>query len=475
MSLSKLNTFALTLMITGAIDSIRNLPATALGGNTLLFFFLFGAVFFLIPTALVSAELAAQSEEGGIYHWVQAAFGKHMGFLAVWLQWVNNLIWFPTILSFVAGTAAYLINPTLVENKLYLVTIILFLFWSLTYLNLKGVRLSAKFTSFCTLTGLIIPMALIIGLFIMWLILGKPLQLDLGGTSFFPNLQQRDNWVSLTAVMLGFAGMELATVHIKDVNNPKKTFPRALAMSTIIILVTMVLGSLAIALVLPYDKINIVNGTMQTFAFFLSAYHLDWFTPILVTLLVIGSLGGTVSWVISPIKGLSQAAKNGFFPKRFQKENEHGVAQNLLLMQAVIVSFICLAFLFLPRVSQAYWLLTALSTQLYLFMYVLMFFSALKLRHINKSVTDGFKIPGKKLGLWLVCGIGLLGCTIALIVGFIPPTSANIGTSFNYQLIFCIGLLVMILPISFFFLYRARTARKLTLVQTDLVDIPKAG
>ena len=60
-------------MITvGSVDSIRNLPATALFGSSLIFFFLFAALFFLIPSALVSAELSsAWPEQGGIYIWVK--------------------------------------------------------------------------------------------------------------------------------------------------------------------------------------------------------------------------------------------------------------------------------------------------------------------------------------------------------------------------------------------------------------------
>ena len=99
---AKISFLALVLLIVSAIDSNRNLPSSAIFGSPLIFFFLFSAVFFLIPTALVSAELAAAfPEEGGIYHWVRAAFGENMGMLAVWLQWINTIVWYPTILSFI--------------------------------------------------------------------------------------------------------------------------------------------------------------------------------------------------------------------------------------------------------------------------------------------------------------------------------------------------------------------------------------
>lgn len=472
-NLQKISSLALTLLITGSIDSIRNLPAAALFGSSLIFFFTLAAILFLIPTALVSADLTANLSEGGIYQWCRLAFGEKVGFLAVYLQWINNVVWFPTILSFIAGTAAYLIDPALAQHKCYLISVILIVFWLLTFMNLKGVRLSAKFTSLCALLGLIIPMTTIIGLFIVWVFLKKPMQIHFTMQSILPDFKHVENWTALTAIMLSFTGMELATVHIKDVNDPKKSFPRALTFSTFIILITMIAGSVAIACVLPHDKINLVNGTIETFSYFLSAYHLGWLLPLMTILLVIGSLGGMISWVISPIKGLSQAANHGFLPPFFQRLNRHGVAQNLLLTQASLVSLICLAFLLFPGVNGSYWLLTALSTQLYMFMYILMFLAALRLRKKMPYTENTFRIPGKKIGFALACLFGLMGCLVTIGIGFIPPVNLNIGSGWYYQIIFCTGMLTMTLPIYFFYRYaRAQQMKiKSTLLAISQVNL----
>lgn len=459
--LKKLNTIALTLMITAAIDSIRNLPAAALFGSTLIFFFIFSAATFLIPAALVSAELAANVDEGGIYQWTRLAYGERVGFLAVWLQWINNIVWFPTILSFIAGTAAYVIYPPLGQSKIYLVSVILFTFWFLTFINLKGIRVSAKFTSFCTIVGLLIPMILIIALLIAWLVLGKPLQIHLTMHNIIPSFATTDNWIALTAITTGFAGMELATVHIKDVNEPQKTFPRALTISTIIILLTMMLGSLAIAFVLPYKQINLVNGTIESFSYFLTAFNLNWLTPILTFLLVLGTLGGIINWIVSPIKGLAQSASSGFMPAFLERINKHGVPQNLLIIQAILASLVCCAFLLLPSINAIYWLLSALSTQLYMIMYLLMFSSALKLKKKIKYRQNSFIIPGKMFGAWIVSGLGLIGSIIALIVGFIPPSNLNIGSGWYYEFLFLSGMAALILPIIGFYLYQARKSNLL--------------
>jgi len=458
---NKINTLALTLLITGSIDSIRNLPANALFGSSLIFFFSIAAIVFLIPTALVSAELASNiDKEGGIYQWVRTAFGEKIGFLAVWLQWVNNIVWFPTILSFIAGTAIYLINPGLAQNKVYMMGSVLAVFWVLTLINLRGIRVSAKFTSFCTIAGLILPMTLIITLMVVWLFLGKPVEIHLTGSNIIPDWHQPGNWSLFNAAILSFAGMELATVHIHDVNNPQKTFPKALAFSALMILSTMVLGSLAIAFIVPSGQINLVNGTIQSFSYFLSAYHLGWLTPILTILLIIGSMGGLVSWIVSPVKGMAQAANHGFLPPAFGKNNNNGVPQNLMLVQAVLVSLACLSFMLFPSINGSYWFLSVLSTQMYILMYVLMFLAAFQLRKLIPYGKKTFRIPGKQFGLGIVCLLGLIGCALTLLTGFIPPEAINVGSTLRYVSLFSIGMIGMTLPVLFFYLYKARNDRR---------------
>lgn len=450
-----ITTFALVMLITGAIDSIRNLPATALFGSSLIFFFIFSAIVFLIPAALVSAELSSQStEKSGVFHWIHTAFGEKTAFLAIWLQWINTMVWFPTILSFLAGTATYFINPALAQNKLFLITVILSTYWTLTWINLKGLHFSAKFSSFCAVVGMVIPMLLIICLATLWVILGNPLQIHFTATDIFPTFSHSENWISLTAIMTAFLGIELATVHIKEISNPQKTFPKALFFSVILILLTMTLGALAIAVVLPQDQINLVNGVMQAFTNFFQAYHLTWFVPIITVMILLGSLGGIVSWVISPARGLMHAAELGFLPAFLAHKNKQAIPSHLLIVQGVLVSLICLAFLLMPSVNGSYWLLTALSTQLYMLMYVVMFLAAIRLKYKSVKNPHGFTIPGGKVGMWIACLLGLFGCAMTLIVGFIPPSGIDVGGFFHYEVVFTSGLIGMILPVIFFYLYK---------------------
>src|SRR5271157_592163 len=136
-----MNVFLLAMLNLSIMASLRNLPIVAHYGYGLIFFYAVVAIGFLFPCALVSAELATGwAKTGGIYIWVREAFGPRWGFFAVWMQWIHNVTWFPAILSFSAVTFAYVVNPALVENRIYLISVILGGFWGATLFNCLGLK-----------------------------------------------------------------------------------------------------------------------------------------------------------------------------------------------------------------------------------------------------------------------------------------------------------------------------------------------
>ena len=442
-----LTVFTLTMITVGSVDSIRNLPATALFGSQLIAFFVLGAICFLIPTALVSAELASGwPKQGGVYVWVKEAFGQRAGFLAIWLQWIENVIWYPTILAFVAGTVGYLINPKLATNPYFLWSVIVASFWGVTLINLRGMKSSALFSNVCALSGLILPMGLIIGLGALWITGDNPIQINFDLPSIMPHWGDHTMWVSLTAIMLSFCGIEIATVHANDVRDPQRAFPKALTYSVLIILGTLILGSLAIAVVLPQGDINLVAGIMQAFNAFFARYHLLWLMPVIALMLVMGGLGGVNNWIIAPTKGLLVAAQDGNLPTFFQRENAAGAPTVLLIGQAILVTILSTLFLFMPSVNGSYWLLTALAAQLYMLMYLMMFLAAIKLRLKAPNQPRPFRIPGGLPGMLFVSGLGLLGVITTLVVSFMPPDGIDVGGIARYEATLIIGLITMSLP-----------------------------
>jgi glutamate:GABA antiporter len=148
----RLGVIGLALVLIAAMDSIRNLPATATFGWSAIFFYAIAVLTYLVPVALCSAELAT-TVGGGMYRWVREAFGSRWGFLAVWCDWPENIVWFPTVLVFLATTAAYVINPDLSQNKAFLVPVMLVIFWAVTLFSLFGSLKSARWTGVGVVIG----------------------------------------------------------------------------------------------------------------------------------------------------------------------------------------------------------------------------------------------------------------------------------------------------------------------------------
>lgn len=439
-----LSIFILVMLNVSIMLSLRTLPLVAQWGFSSLFFFFIVGLFFLLPCALVSAELATGwPKSGGIYIWVREAFGDRLGFFSIWMQWIHNVAWYPVILSFIATTLAHITCPELAENKFYILSVILVSFWGMTLLNYLGIKISGRASSIGAIIGTILPGIFIIGLGAFWIFAGKPGFLKLSASSFIPEITSMDSIVFLAGLFLAFSGLEVSACLAGDVKDPQKNYPKAIALAAIITFVLLTLGALSIAYIIPPQEISLVAGLMEAFERFLPAFNLSILLPILGGLLIIGALAEVNSWLISPVKGLHTTSLHGNLPPVFQTLNSHGTPTNLLFFQAIIVSITSLIFLFMPNISSGFWLLTVLSAQSYLIMYIMMFLAAIRLRYNKPRVPRVYKIPFPHKGIWVISSMGIAASLFAIVIGFIPPQHMEIGSPLFYKLFLCGGLFVM--------------------------------
>lgn len=439
-----MNIFLLALLNLSVMTSLRNLPIVAHYGYGLIFFYALVAIGFLFPCALISAELSTGwARTGGIYIWVKEAFGARWGFFAVWMQWIHNVTWFPAILSFSAVTFAYLFNPALAENKAYLISVILGGFWGATLFNCLGLKTSSWFSALGVIAGTIVPGLLIIGFGLLYWLNGSPMQIHFSAQALIPPLDDIQNIVFMAGLFLAFGGLEVAAVHAREVQDPQRSFPRAILLASTIALFLYVAGALSIALVIPSKDINLVAGLMDAFQIFFTDFHISYLLIPIGIMIVFGAIGELNAWIIGPVRALHATSKHGDLPPFFQKLNRHGIPTNLLYFQGIVVTIASFVFMFMPTASSSFWILSALSVQIYLVMYVLMFLSAIKLRYSHDHVYRPYRIPYQKPGIWLVAGIGVISSIFAFAIGFVPPGQLETGNLFFYEGFLILGLIFM--------------------------------
>ncbi|MCX2182098.1 APC family permease [Streptomyces sp. SKN60] len=438
----------LALMTTASVASLRAAPTMAVYGLACVFLYLVPAIVFLLPTALVSAELAS-GWSGGVYRWVAEGLSKPLGFLAVWCQFAMTIFYYPSLLAFVASTIAYVIDPSLAADGLYTAIVIMVLYWTGVWVSSHGTKTLAGLSSWGLVIGTLVPGTILVVLGMVFLAQGNPSAAPMTADHLLPQWTGLASLVLIVNNFLSYSGMEMNAVHVSSLKNPAKEYPKSMFLAVGLVLLIFILPALAISWVVPADKLSLTAGVMQAFQAFFAYFGVGWMTPIAAVMLISASLAGMLTWLAGPSKGLLEISRQeGYLPPFLQKLNKYGIQQNILVTQGVVTSVIALGYALIPNVSSVYWIFSTITTQVYLIVYLLMFAAAMRLRKTQPDHPRGYRVPA----IGVVCVTGLLASAAALAIGFVPPSQFGGGSVWSYVLIVGGGLVILGLLIPWAFL-----------------------
>jgi amino acid transporter len=458
---------ALALMTTSSVASLRAAPTMAIYGLACVFLYLLPAVVFLLPTALVSAELAS-GWTGGVYKWVSEGISPKAGFFAIWCQFAMTIFYYPSLLAFVASTLAYVFNPELASSGVWTALVIMVCYWTGVWVSSQGTKSVAGLASGGLIIGTLIPGAVLIILGVVFLGQGNPSAAPMTASHLLPVWAGLSSLVLIVNNFLSYSGMEMNAVHVNTLKNPAKEFPKSMFLAMGLVLVIFILPALAISWIIPSEELSLTAGLMQAFDAVFTHFGLDRLTPIVGIMVVTASLGGMLTWLAGPSKGLLLISRQeGYLPPFLQRLNKHGVQQNILVTQGVVTSVIALAYAFIPDVSSAYWIFSVITTQVYLIMYLLMFVAAVKLRRNKPDHPRGYKAPL----LGLLCGVGFVASLSALLIGFVPSSQFGGGSAALYVGVIAVGALGLGLLVPWLFYKSRKPSWKLP----DTVDAADAA
>ncbi|HUO74302.1 MAG TPA: APC family permease [Solirubrobacteraceae bacterium] len=434
---------AMAMLTLGSVGDLGATPATAVLGLASVVIYVLPAIVFLLPASLVSAELAS-GWPGGVYNWVSEGISPRMGFVAIWCQFAQTTFYYPALLAYVASTLAYVFAPSLAHSGVYTTVVIIVLFWSAVLVSARGVLSTGRLASYGIFIGTLIPGLLLVLLAAIYLLQGNAAAAPLNAHHVLPP------WHGLTSVVLIvnsfflYAGVEVNAVHVDELRDAPREFPKATLVAVVLILLVFVLPTLAISVAVPAPHISFTAGVMQAFKTLLEHFGLNVLTPIIAVGLVVASLSGLLDWLTGPSTGLLDIARErGYLPRYFQELNSNGVQLHILIAQGAVITLIGLLYALLPAVSRAYWVFAALATEVYLIMYVLMFVAAINLRRRQPEHPRGYRAPA----LLAICLLGTLASVAACVVGLLPPSQLGHITTLPYlAALLAATLLVGLLP-----------------------------
>ena len=294
-------------------------------------------IFWAVPIGLMVAELAsAIPENGGYYIWVKRACGDFWGFQEGWWTLcysVANMAIFPVFfVEYLSYFFPQLRDPSLQMLAVRGLISLAFVLLSLWF-NLRG----SKTVGANAAANLLLVLFPFIAMSIWGLFKGDWANLALATT--MPNhgwIQPSALAAGLAVVIWNYSGWESIATCASEVENPQKNFPRALAISLTIIILSYVLPLLA------GFKVSITpshwgdSSGWPSIAERLGGSWLGW-SGAIAALLSVWALYNSQLLCVSYLP--SVMAKDGWLPKGISKTSEKtGAPYNALFLISAVTA-----------------------------------------------------------------------------------------------------------------------------------------
>ncbi|WP_024614912.1 tyrosine-tyramine antiporter [Clostridium sp. Ade.TY] len=439
----KLTLFQLVGISIAFYGSIRSVPTLAIVGWQQIFFLIGAAIIFAIPISLIAAELATGwTEEGGSQVWVTEAIGEKWGFVTAWLLWVQLFFGMVMVASTVGVMLAYAIGmPSLSQNNNFIFIVILISYWAVTLLNFRF-DMGKVVGSIGAVVGIYIPFVVLVGLGLWWAFKHGNVNLGpLNVNTAIPSLGSFDKLSFFAGIIFIFSGLEIASVHANEIENPKRNYPISVFLSMGLLVIFNLIAGLTEANTIPPNKIQLSNIT-QPFEIYFNELGVPWLTNVISGMIAIGVLAQLSAWVLGPSKAMIKVAEAGNLPKIFQKRTKRDVPITFVLIQAIVISLVAIVYVVVPDVNNSFFMVLILTTILYSIVYIFIIIAEIVLKYKRPDVHRAFTIPGGKIGMWITCILAFIGVIITIGVSFIPPSSIPAGNKNMYVSFQAIGTLV---------------------------------
>lgn len=357
-----------------------------------------------ILLALTFANLGAKyPQTGGPYTFSKLAFGEFTGFINAWSYWLGACIGNAAILTAFASYLAFFF-PVVKESGLIAFIITSGLLWTLTLVNIKGVREAGLVTLITTILK-VVPL-------IVFVFIALPhFDLKVAGPLFPESKGIETVSAAAAATLWAFIGLESATVAAGEIKNPQ----RNVRLSTIwgIGLTTMLYLAISFVAIGTMSQSALAEST-SPLADIINQYSSGWGSSFIALGALISTLGATAGWVLSTARISFAAAEDGMLPKILATVHPTFRTPHLSLIISGIIANALLVLNYVGSLTAAYNFMILLATLAFLPPYV---FAAaaeiLLLTRRDKSFSFGsflknsfFSLLGFAYALWTIYGSG---------------------------------------------------------------------
>ena len=426
-----------------AVLGPRWIATAAHNGPSSISLWVLAALLFFLPTALVIIELSTRyPAEGGLYVWSKEAFGDFHGFVAGWAYWIYTFFYFPGLLSASVAMSVFIGGPKyawLANSKAYVLGTSLGLLAIAVILNIVGLNIG-KWLQNAGGVGTYVPLLMLLGL-------GGYLAFHFGSVTQFSWKSSIAHWdwdtVSFwSTIAFAFTGMELVCAMSEEVHEPRKTFPRAIYASALLIAVIYVLSTVFVLILQPASATDERNGVFQAITAGSASLGIVWFGVIAALLVTVGNAGGVGATVAGVARVPFVAGIDRYLPAFFGKIHPRWRTPWIsILIQAGISALILILTQYFTPLQNGYRFLVDMAVILYFIPFLYMYAAVIKLsgRPDRITNTQAVLIPGGRAGVWIAGMLGFVVTLGSMFLAAIPPETAK---TFRSKVLFDVNVFV---------------------------------
>jgi glutamate:GABA antiporter len=407
----------------------RWIAAAAHNGTSSISLWVFAAVLFFVPMAMVINELSSRfPEEGGLYVWSKEAFGDFHGFVAGWTYWIYTIFYFPGLLLASAAMSAYVLGgkgAELAQSRTFLLVGSLALLAVAVLLNIIGLNIG-KWLQNAGGISTYLPLLILVAIgSVIWLKHGSVT------TYTWSSMLPSWNWGTVnfwSQIAFAFTGLELVSAMSGEIREPRKTLPRALIVAAALIAAMYIIGTFSLLAIVPASDVDPKSGVFHAITVGSNALKIGFVGVLAAMLVTVGNAGGVGSTVAGIARVPFVVGIDRYLPKALGKIHPKWRTPYVsIIVQAVASALVLLLSQINETTRGAYQVVIDITIILYFIPFLYMFAAAVKLasrpdRLIN---THAVLIPGGKAGVWIASGLASGVTLLSIIVSVFPPGDSS--------------------------------------------------
>jgi glutamate:GABA antiporter len=416
----ELGFFDLTLFYIAGGLSLRWVATAAAAGPSTILIWIFACLCFFVPLAASVLELSARyPQEGGLYIWTQRAFGDFSGFLVAWTYWMSNLPYFPAVLYFGAGSLLFAFphGQALSNNRNYYLLFSLACLALITILNVRGLKFGKWLSNLGVLGSWVPIMILLVLACLSVLRYGSATRFTAASMTPHADLKNAIFW---STIFFAFGGCETGSFMSEEIKNARRTIPRALIVSGIVLAASYIAGTIAMLVALPSAAISGLGGFINAIQVMCARLGLSWLVALIALLVALNTIGGAASFLSSTSRLPFVAGIDRYLPRAFGRVHARWGTPWIAIIFYGFAGMLCaLLSQAGSSVQSAYDLLVSMSIITYFIPFVFLFLAMIRLQ--REPVPHGVaRLPGGRPVAVLIAFVGLITTLLTIVLAIVP-------------------------------------------------------